>query len=94
MITVGNIVADTNGRPKQGAEWHNDGSKLTLHGAAPESRARTAVKCGGLHSITRVQGSETSSQAELKGALIFAELADPAVCLTPDRLGVAISGVK
>ena len=43
MMTVGKIVACTNGQPKHGSDWYSDGSKLTLEGATPKSRAGAAL---------------------------------------------------
>ena len=88
MITVGNVVAYASGQPQQGSDWHSDGSKLTLKGATPESRAGAALKCGPLKSISRVQGPQTSYRAELQGAVIFAELVDLGDSLTLDNQAV------
>ena len=54
-IVVGTIVAYTNGKPKRGTDWHSDGSKLVQAGEVEVHRAGTAVTCGELKVIARVQ---------------------------------------
>ena len=91
-IMVGNVVAYTNGQPKQGSDWYSDGSMLTVEGHTPENRAGAALKCGPLKSILRVQGPQTSYRAELQGAVIFVELADPGDSLALDNQAVVEYG--
>jgi len=91
-IVVGNIVAYSNGKPKRGTDWHSDGSKLVKAGAVEVHRPGTAVTCGDLKVIARVQGPQTSYRAELQGAGLFAAMADDGDTLTLDNKAVVDHG--
>jgi len=91
-IKVGGIVASTNNMPKIGTEWHSDGSKVTVEDPEPQDKAGTALKCGPLRVIARVQGPQTSYQAELQGALLFAHMSDEADTLALDNQAVVDYG--
>jgi len=43
-IKVGAIVAYTNNMPKEGIEWHSDGSKVTVEDPEPQDKVGTALK--------------------------------------------------
>jgi len=87
-IEVGEIVAYTNGKPRQGKDWHSDGSKLVQTGESEVHRAGTALTCGELQIISRVQGPQTSYRAELQGARLFADVAENGDTLTLDNKSV------
>ena len=91
-IEVGEIVAYTNGKPRQGKDWHSDGSKLVQTEESEIHRAGTALTCGELQIISRVQGPQTSYRAELQGARLFADVAENGDTLTLDNKSVVDYG--
>ena len=85
-------MAYTNGKPKQEKEWYSDGSKLNQGEDSEVHRAATAMLCGELEEITRVQGPQTSYRAELQGARLFVELAADGDTLALDNKAVVDYG--
>ena len=85
-------MAYTNGKPKQGKEWYSDGSKLIQGENSEIHRAATALSCGELEVISRVQGPQTSYRAELQGARLFVELAEDGDTLALDNKAVVDYG--
>ena len=59
-VVPGNVVAYTNGKPKQANHRHSDGSKLIEGGYLELLLAETALTCGELQIISKVQGPQTS----------------------------------
>ena len=70
--------------------------EYTTSFCAPEDseihRAATALTCGDLEVISRVQGPQTSYRAELQGARLFVELAEDGDTLTLDNKAVVDYG--
>ena len=53
-VVLGNVVAYTNGKLKQGKDWYRDGSKLIQGEDSEIHRAATALTCGDLEVISEI----------------------------------------
>ena len=92
-ITVAVHHCYTNGKPKQGTAWFNDGSKLEVPSLeAQVERAGVALSCGPLIIIAHVAGPQTPYRGELQGAALETapNLAKPGDMLTMDNLAMVL----